>query len=185
MTETRPPVPEKMTLEYLVEVFSNHYTKEQVEGFVEVVGLEGCRNLAAGHAELRYNGIEFSEEDNYPETLEYCVEELSDKHNKEQVEAWVEEFGVKKIAQIASGHAQVKEGVKNKDPYFEDLYEMDLTPKSDLEEQFGCAFTHEEAEAVVAGFNGDVGRASRLYRELTEGYVSFMTVEALIEAGKF
>ena len=56
---------------------------------------------------------------------------------------------------------------------------------TDLQEQFGCAFTHEDAEAVVAGFDGDVGRASRLYRELTEGYVSFMTVEALIEAGKF
>lgn len=114
MAETAPTVPTPMTLEYLVEIFSNQYSKEQVEGFVESLGLEGCGQMAEAHAELRYNGIEFSE----------------------------------------------------------------------LEEQFGCAFTQEEAEAVVAGFGGDVSRASKLYRELTEDYVSTMTVEALIEAGK-
>ena len=63
MTEKAPPVPNPMTLEYLVEVFSNGYTKEQVEGFVESLGLEGCGEMAAAHAELRYNGIEFSEEE--------------------------------------------------------------------------------------------------------------------------
>ena len=57
----------------------------------------------------------------------------------------------------------------------------DLT---DLQEQFGGAFTQEEAEAVVAGFDGDVSRAARLYKRLTDGYVSFMTVEDLIKAGK-
>jgi hypothetical protein len=57
----------------------------------------------------------------------------------------------------------------------------DLT---DLQEQFGGAFTHEEAEAVVAGFDGDVQRASELYRELTEDYAGSMTVEDLIKAGK-
>ena len=59
--------------------------------------------------------------------------------------------------------------------------DSDLT---DLEEQFGGAFSQEEAEAVVAGFDGDVKRAASLYRELTEDYVSHMTVEALIKAGK-
>ena len=77
------------------------------------------------------------EEARYPVTLEYCVEELSDKHDKEQLEAWVKEFGVKRIADIASNHAHVKEGVKNKDPYFETLYEMDLTPESVLVVSFG------------------------------------------------
>ena len=57
----------------------------------------------------------------------------------------------------------------------------DLT---DLQEQFGGAFSQEEAEAVVAGFDGDVSRAAQLYRELTEDYVSHMTVEDLIKAGK-
>ena len=112
------------------------------------------------------------------------VEELSDKHNKEQVEAWVEEFGVKRIAEIASGHARVKEGVKNKDPYFEDLYEMDLTPQSHLEMLFEGQFSQEEAEAISAGFDGDVRRASSLYKVLTDGYAGSMTVEDLIKAGK-
>tara|TARA_B110000503_G_scaffold8062_1_gene11037 strand:- start:961 stop:1188 length:228 start_codon:yes stop_codon:yes gene_type:complete len=57
----------------------------------------------------------------------------------------------------------------------------DLT---DLQEQFGGAFTQEEAEAVVVGFDGDVSRAASLYKDLTDGYVSFMTVEELIKAGK-
>ncbi|MDG1409099.1 MAG: hypothetical protein P8Q50_15165 [Octadecabacter sp.] len=52
------------------------------------------------------------------------------------------------------------------------------------QEQFGGAFSQEEAEAVVAGFNGDVSRAASLYKNLTDGYVSHMTVEALIKAGK-
>ena len=57
----------------------------------------------------------------------------------------------------------------------------DLT---DLQEQFGGAFSHEEAEAVVAGFDGDVKRAASLYKDLTDGYASHMAVEALIKAGK-
>jgi hypothetical protein len=57
----------------------------------------------------------------------------------------------------------------------------DLT---DLQEQFGGAFSHEAAEAVVAGFDGDVKRASKLYRELTEDYAGSMTVDELIKAGK-
>jgi hypothetical protein len=57
----------------------------------------------------------------------------------------------------------------------------DLT---DLQEQFGGAFSQEEAEAVVAGFDGDVKRASSLYKNLTDGYVSYMTVEDFIKAGK-
>jgi hypothetical protein len=55
---------------------------------------------------------------------------------------------------------------------------------TDLQEQFGGAFTQEEAEAVVAGFDGDVSRAASLYKDLTDGYVSFMTVEDLIKAGQ-
>ena len=57
----------------------------------------------------------------------------------------------------------------------------DLT---DLQEQFGGAFSHEEALAVVAGFDGDVNRAASLYRDLTEDYVRSMTVDDLIKAGK-
>ena len=57
----------------------------------------------------------------------------------------------------------------------------DLT---ELQEQFGGAFSHEEAEAVVDGFDGDVQRARLLYWTLTEGYVSYLTVEDIIKAGK-
>ncbi|MDG1078462.1 MAG: hypothetical protein P8P65_17735 [Planktotalea sp.] len=57
----------------------------------------------------------------------------------------------------------------------------DLT---DLQEQFGGAFSHEEAEAISAGFDGDVDRASSLYKNLTDGYASHMTVEDLIKAGE-
>ena len=57
----------------------------------------------------------------------------------------------------------------------------DLT---DLQEQFGGAFSQEEAEAISAGFDGEVSRAAHLYKNLTDGYVSFMTVEDLIKAGK-
>lgn len=59
--------------------------------------------------------------------------------------------------------------------------ESDLT---ELQEQFGGAFSQEESEAVVSGFGGDVIRAASLYKNLTDGYVSFMTVEELIKAGK-
>ena len=59
--------------------------------------------------------------------------------------------------------------------------DSDLT---DLQEQFGGAFSHEEAEAVVAGFDGDFQRSSKLYRELTEDYVSFMSADELIKAGE-
>ena len=65
----------------------------------------------------------------------------------------------------------------------EALFEID-SDFTDLQEQFGCAFSQEEAEAVVAGFDGDVKRASKLYRELTEDYVSSMSVDDLIKAGK-
>jgi len=60
----------------------------------------------------------------------------------------------------------------------------DPKPVSDLVEAFERQFSQEEAEAVVAGFDGDVSRAARLYKRLTDGYVSFMTVEELINAGK-
>ena len=65
----------------------------------------------------------------------------------------------------------------------EDLFDIgsDLT---DLQEQFGGAFTQEEAEAISAGFDGDVKRASSLYKDLTDGYAGFMTVEELIKAGQ-
>jgi hypothetical protein len=139
MTETAPPVPTPMTLEYLVEVFSNAYTKEQVEGFVESLGLEGCGEMVAAHAELRYNGIEFSEE-----------ERLEIERERHPDEA---------LFDIGS----------------------DLT---DLQEWFGGAFSQEEAEAVVAGFDGDVSRAASLYKRLTDGYAGSMTVEELIKAGK-
>ena len=44
-----------MTIDYLVEVFSNKYTKDQVEGLVERVGFEDCREMAEHHAGLRYS----------------------------------------------------------------------------------------------------------------------------------
>jgi hypothetical protein len=141
MTETAPPVPTPMTLEYLVEVFSNGYTKEQVEGFVESLGLEGCGEMVAAHAELRYNGIEFSEEERLEIEREPHPDDAELEIDSEVIRGW-------------------------------------------LKEQFGGAFTHEEAEAVVAGFDGDVKRASSLYKNLTDGYVSYMTVEDFIKAGK-
>ena len=116
-----------MTLEYLVEVFSNGYTKEQVEGFVESLGLEGCSEMVAAHAELRYK---------------------SERHPDEA------------------------------------LFDIDIEPVSDLVEAFERQFSQEEAEAISAGFDGDVKRASKLYRELTHDYAGSMTVEDLIKAGK-
>tara|TARA_B100000767_G_scaffold269865_1_gene292463 strand:+ start:922 stop:1308 length:387 start_codon:yes stop_codon:yes gene_type:complete len=127
MTEIAPPVPTPMTLEYLVEVFSDQYTKEQVEGFVERLGLEECAQMAEVHAELRNK---------------------SEPHPDEA------------------------------------LFQVDEEPVSNLVEAFERQFSHEEAEEVVAGFDGDVIRARNLYRELTEDYASTMTVEDIIKAGK-
>ena len=64
----------------------------------------------------------------------------------------------------------------------EALFDTDSTA-TNLQEACGCAFTQEEAKAISAGFGGDVRRASKLYRELTDDYVSHMTVEELIKAG--
>ena len=58
--------------------------------------------------------------------------------------------------------------------------DSDLT---DLQEQFGGAFSHEEAEAIVLGLMA-IFRASKLYWELTEDYVSFISADDLIKAGK-
>jgi hypothetical protein len=66
----------------------------------------------------------------------------------------------------------------------EALFEVDEDPVSELVEEFGRQFSQEEAEQILEGFRGDVKRASRLYRDLTEGYAGFMTVEDLIKAGK-
>ena len=52
-----------------------------------------------------------------------------------------------------------------------------------LQEQFGGAFSQEEAEAVVAGFDGNVSRAASLYKNLTDGYVSHLTSEPLTNCG--
>ena len=180
--ETAPPVPTPMTLEYLVEVFSNQYDKTQVEGFVELLGLDRCAQMAEAHAGLRYNGIEFSEEE--PMTFEDLVEAFSDKYDREQVEAWVEEFGFGEIEELAEAHLHTKERVKAKDPYFLELYKEDIKPMSFLVKQFEGQFSQEEAEAISAGFDGDVKRASSLYEHLTDGYASHMTVEDLIKAGK-
>ena len=60
----------------------------------------------------------------------------------------------------------------------------DTTHESDLVRSFEGQFLHEDAEAISAGFGGDVRRASKLHRGLTEGDVSVMTVEELIKAGK-
>ena len=127
MTEIAPPVPTPMTLEYLVEVFSDQYTKEQVEGFVERLGLEECAQMAEVHAELRNK---------------------SEPHPDEA------------------------------------LFQVDEEPVSNLVEAFERQFSQEEAEAISAGFDGDVKRAASLYRELTEDYASHMTVEDIIKAGK-
>ena len=62
ITEIAPTIPTPMTVDYLVEVFSNKYTKDQVEGLVERVGLEDCRQMAEHHASLRYSWIGFSEQ---------------------------------------------------------------------------------------------------------------------------
>ena len=127
MTETAPPVPTPMTLEYLVKVFSNGYTKEQVEGFVERLGLEECAQMAEVHAELRYK------REPHPD---------------------------------------------------EALFQVDEDPVSELVGAFERQFSQEEAEAISAGFDGDVDRAANLYKDLTDGYASHMTVEDLIKAGK-
>jgi hypothetical protein len=66
----------------------------------------------------------------------------------------------------------------------EALFDIDIEPVSDLVSAFERQFSQEEAEAVVAGFDGDVKRAAKLYRELTHDYAGFMTVEDLIKAGK-
>ena len=66
----------------------------------------------------------------------------------------------------------------------EALFEVDEDPVSELVEEFGRQFSQEEAEQILEGFRGDIKRASRLYRDLTEGYAGFMTVEDLIKAGK-
>ena len=52
-----------------------------------------------------------------------------------------------------------------------------------LVEAFERQFLQEEAEQISEGFGGDVGRASRLYKRLTDGYVSHMSVDDLIKAG--
>jgi hypothetical protein len=66
----------------------------------------------------------------------------------------------------------------------EALFDIDEEPVSELVEAFERQFSQEEAEAVVAGFDGDVSRAASLYKRLTDGYAGSMTVEALIKAGK-
>ena len=66
----------------------------------------------------------------------------------------------------------------------EALFDIDEEPVSELVEAFGREFSQEEAEQILEGFRGDVRRASKLYKQLTEGYVSTMTVEELIKAGK-
>jgi hypothetical protein len=65
----------------------------------------------------------------------------------------------------------------------EALFEPDREPASAVVEAFERQFSQEEAEQISEGFDGDVRRASRLYKELTEGYVSTMTVDDLIKAG--
>ena len=72
---------------------------------------------------------------------------------------------------------------KNEHPD-EVLFKIDEEPVSNLVEAFERQFSQEEAEAISAGFDGDVKRAASLYRELTEDYVSSMSVEDLIKAGK-
>ena len=57
------------------------------------------------------------------------------------------------------------------------LFEVDEDPVSELVEAFERQFSQEEAEQILEGFRGDIKRASRLYRDLTEGYAGFMTVE--------
>jgi hypothetical protein len=66
----------------------------------------------------------------------------------------------------------------------EALFDIDEEPVSELVALFERQFSQEEAEAISAGFDGDVKRASSLHRELTHEYAGFMTVEDLIKAGK-
>ena len=54
MTETAPPVPTPMTVEYCVQVLSEGYTREQVESWVKEQGLDKVAVLASHTAELRY-----------------------------------------------------------------------------------------------------------------------------------
>lgn len=116
-----------------------------------------------------------------PMTVEYCVEVLSEGYFREQVESWVKEQGLDKVAVLAVHTAEMR--YKRERHPDEALFEID-SDFTDLQEQFGCAFSQEDAEAVVAGFDGDVKRASHLYKHLTEGYVSSMSVEDIIKAGK-
>lgn len=117
-----------------------------------------------------------------PMTVEYCVEVLAEGYTREQVESWVKEQGLDAVAVLAAHTAELR--YKSERHPDEALFEIDEEPVSELVEAFERQFSQEEAEAVVAGFDGDVKRASHLYKHLTEGYVSSMTVEDLIKAGK-
>ena len=94
MAETAPPIPTPMTLEYLVEVFSNSYTKEQVEGFVESLGLEGCGRMVAANAELRYK------RERHPDEALFDIDE---EPVSELVEAFARQFSQEEAEQILEG----------------------------------------------------------------------------------
>lgn len=117
-----------------------------------------------------------------PMTVDYCVEVLAEGYTREQVESWVKDLGLDKVAVLASHTAEMR--YKRERHPDEALFEIDEEPVSNLVEAFERQFSQEEAEAISAGFDGDVKRASKLYRELTEDYVSSMSVEDLIKAGK-
>ena len=110
-----------------------------------------------------------------PLTLAGLVEGFAPAHTQEQVERFVKALGIEGCRDMLEAHLALANH-RERHP--------DEEPVSELVEEFGCQFSQEEAEKILEGFRGDVKRASRLYRDLTEGYAGFMTVEDLIRAGK-
>ena len=134
--------------------------------------------------EPRINGVDEGHE-------YFCVYDEKDDGKPEMTKQFKLLFKVPELEVLSftaslteAGFSQVvSRPMKKPNPITDEaLFEID-SDFTDLQEQFGCAFSQEEAEAVVAGFDGDVKRASKLYRELTEDYVSSMSVEDLIKAG--
>ena len=110
-----------------------------------------------------------------PLTLAGLVEGFAPAHTQEQVERFVKALGIEGCRDMLEAHLALANH-RERHP--------DEAPVSELVEAFERQFSQEEAEQILESFRGDVRRASQLYKELTDGYASTLTVEALIEAGK-
>jgi hypothetical protein len=80
-----------------------------------------------------------------------------------------------------------------KPPPDDALFEVDEDTTAETErpenhimivDMFGGAYTEQEAISIALGVGGDMARAEKLYKNLTDGYVSHITAENLIKAGK-